>query len=237
MARYDVAPAWFHTPRGRGALVYVREGTNDYNTAYSCLDEDEYGTRDLDLAGTVMDVGGYLGTASLAILLDHPDTRAIIVEPLGENRALIEANLQANGVRDRAEVVANAVGDGPVDIHYAFTDTESGLHHAFVGNAVLAQPEGDHQIAHVSGITYSELAPDGVTFLKIDCEGGEWPFFADPATRRIPRIHGEVHSVDGHRPRDLEALLPDHDITYSFPPGVDPDPDAQVTCGFVAIRR
>ena len=99
MARYDVSPKWFRTPKDHSVLVYIREGTNDWNTANSCLTEDEYATKDLPyLPGVCLDIGGYLGTVSLALLIDHPESHVIIVEPLPENVELIRQNLRVNDV-------------------------------------------------------------------------------------------------------------------------------------------
>jgi FkbM family methyltransferase len=235
VARYDVAPAWFRTPGGRSALVYVREGTNDWNTANSCLTEDEYGTAGLTFSGDFLDIGGYLGTVSLAVLLDHPDTRAIIVEPLPENIDRIVQNLAVNGLTARARVVAGLVGFGETTVNYAFRDDENALHHAFVGNSGLITDQNrPHRSVTYSASRYRDLAPDGVAFCKIDCEGGEWGFFEDPDVQTIPLIVGEIHPVSlpdgttGSRAR-LERLLPTHDITYPGPEATD--------WGFRAVRR
>src|SRR5690349_16687276 len=42
-------------------------------------------------------------------------------------------------------------------------------------------------------VSLGELVEDGVSFLKIDAEGAEWQFLADPAVERVDRIHGEYH--------------------------------------------
>lgn len=216
MARYDIVPAWFKTPRGRAALIYIREGTNDWNSANASMSEDEYGLRDLHLTGHVVDIGGYLGTVAIGILLDNPGTTATILEPLPENAALIRRNADANGVADRLTVLEAAAGDGtPVTVHYAYTGNENDLHHAFVGNSTIS---GEVGAPHKS-VTVPSMTPDdfyGATFVKIDCENGEWPFFAS-APARFPLIVGERHPFEGRTREDFCALLPDYDVTFTGP--------------------
>jgi FkbM family methyltransferase len=225
----------FATPNGRPAAVYIREGTNDYNTAFSCLNVDEYRTRDLAFEGPFLDIGGYLGTVSIAILLDHPNTHAIIVEPLPENLELIRRNLDANGLTDRATVIPGLVGTGEVTITYAYTDTENDRHHAFVGNAYGRNAVGEHRSVTYQGLSFHDLAPNGVAFVKIDCEGGLWAIL-DQMTD-VPLIAGEAEPVPlpdgttGSRAL-LESILgPTHDIEWGAPAGEPGD------WGFWATKR
>src|SRR3990167_2089354 len=132
---YALATGQWTTPGGHPATVWYRLDTNDWNTATSCLTADEYRTRTLDFEGSFLDIGGYIGTVSLAILLDHTNTHAIIVEPLPENLELIERNLAANGLTDRATVIAGLVGTGEVTITYAYQETENDRHHPVRGKA------------------------------------------------------------------------------------------------------
>src|SRR5262245_4937782 len=125
MARYDVAPAWYRTPGGHAACIFIREDTNDHNTAYSAIVEDEYRTAELDFAGRFLDIGGHLGTVSITILLDHPETSAVIVEPIPENIEFLRLNLEANHVADRAQVIPGLVGVGRTRVDYAFTHGEN----------------------------------------------------------------------------------------------------------------
>lgn len=232
---YDISPAYFRTPAGRSCLVYVREGTNDWNTAQSCLNEDEYRTAGLNFEGSFLDIGGYLGTVSLAILIDHPNTHAIIVEPLPENLDMIARNLAVNGLADRATIVPGAVGVGEVTIHYRYTGSENDRHHAFVGNAYGGNAEGTHESITYQALSYRDLAPEGVPFVKIDCEGGLWAVLHEMT--EVPLIVGEAepvplpNGVTGSRAL-LESILgPTHTVTWGAEPGEPGD------WGFWAVRR
>ena len=216
MARYDIGPAWFKTPGGKSALMYIRAETNDWNTCYSSMNDDEYGLRGLELKGVALDIGAYLGSVSIAMLLDHPELRVVAVEPIPENVNLIWRNAVINSVADRLTVHEAAVGDGkPITIHYRYGTSESDLHHAFVGNSALTS--GD--VAHERWIVPTLIPSDfpAADFVKIDCEGGEWPFFAAGLDTRFGHIVGEWHPVDGGSQERLCALLPGHEITFSGP--------------------
>lgn len=236
MARYDIERAWFRTPNGRSVIAYVREGTNDWNTCQASLTEDEYGLRGRDIRGLVLDIGGYLGTVALAVLVDNPLARVVCVEPVPANADLIERNASVNGVGDRLTLVRGAVGRGEVTIRYAYQGGENELHHAFVGNSTVQPPTAEHSTATYTGSSIRDLVGDAeVAWTKIDCEGGEFSFLADPDIGQLASITGEWHNVPlpdgttGSQDRIRALLEPTHDVTFSGPqdgPG-----------GFVATRR
>ena len=247
MARYDIRPEMFTTPRGNPCVVYIREGTNDWNTANACLGRnDEYNTAGYDFTGTsglFVDIGGYLGTVALAVLLDHPGTRAIIVEPIPENLDLIRRILSINGVLDRASLIAGAVGSGQTTIHYGYDPSpdlsdqanENNLHHAYVGNGV-GSGGAPHKSVTYQGLSYREVIGDEApAMVKIDCEGGEWPVLHEMTD--VPLIVGEYHPITlpdgsvGSRALAESILGATHDITYGGPIG---SPEAW---GFRAVRR
>jgi FkbM family methyltransferase len=219
VARYDVSRAWFRTPDGRQAVVYVREGTNDWNTANASMTEDEYKLRGLDLSGVALDLGGYLGTVAVGLLIDHPDLVVQCVEPIPENVELIWRNANANGVADRLAVHEAAIGDGrPVTINYAWSGDENGLHHAFVGNGNTTAGSGDQPHREVVVPTLTPSFFPAASLVKMDAEGGEWGFLSSGALV-ADLIVGEWHPVDGHTREDLVALLPRHVIKFDGPEG------------------
>jgi FkbM family methyltransferase len=235
-----MSSAVFYTPRGREVTMTYRPDTSDWNTIWSCLEEDEYELRPLYMNGEALDVGAHIGGATVALLADNPYLRVIAIEALPENVALLRANLASNGLADRATVIHGAAGagSGTTRIHYGYTGSEHATHHAFIGNLALYQGRGpDHcttevEHEHVDVPTVAITALPTVAFAKIDCEGGEWAFLRGCA---IPRIHGEAHPTDGHRMADLYDLLPGYDITWATPPaGTDP---TMGPLGFEAVLR
>lgn len=239
MIDYAIKWDWFRTPRGKRVQMALRDGTNDWNTHASCLNEDEYRIRDLHLTGTAIDIGGYTGSETIALLVDNPELHVITVEPLPENLELIRMNLEANGVADRCTLIAGAVGHGPITIRYRYTDNENNKHHAFVGNAYSSDAkDGGHQEVTYKALTFInlwEMVGGDPSFVKIDCEGGLWAILDEMTD--VPLIAGEAEPVPlpdgtvGSRAL-LESILgPTHSIEWGAEPGQPGD------WGFWAVRR
>lgn len=236
MARYDLHQGSFLTPRRQVARIFYREDTNDWNTAYSALNEDEYGLADRYPTGRALDIGGHIGTVTLALVLDNPDVHVTVVEPVPDNVELIRRNLEANGVSDRADIVAALAGrHGTGTIRYAFKGGENELHHAYIGNSSTNAPEAEHTALTVPSVSLGDLTRgQRIDFMKIDCEGGEYEFLHGPGLRLVTTIVGEWHptpSEDGARTQQdiVDLLGPTHRVTFSGPeagPG-----------GFLAERR
>ena len=232
------------TPNGRPIVFRYRTDTNDWNTISSCLgDNDEYGLRGLKIDGPVVDVGGYLGSFGVTAAVDNPEAQVWIVEPVPYNAALIRQNAERNGVSDRVTVIEGAVGIGgeSVDVWYGYRGTVTAEHHAFVGNSSLAYDHGgelEHDATTYVALGLDELvalAGGRIALLKIDCEGGEWPFLVGESLGSVERIVGEAHAVRGHEGRDIIALLAvTHDVTLQ---PVPEDPEGKGTTGFTAVVR
>lgn len=229
----------FLTPRGQPATFQYRADTNDWNTLYSCLVEDEYGLGSLNLSGWAIDIGGYLGAVGIGLALDNPGLRVLIVEPVPSNVTLIGWAIAANGLSDRVTLVDGAAGaprQRLAVVSYGYEGTPELEHHANVGNSTLANENRGpikHKERRVKPYSLGKLLDmtgGSAALLKIDCEGCEWGVLSDPAVSRIERIVGEVHPTNGHSPLHMAALLSEtHDVTFSGPPAGP--------CGFEAVRR
>lgn len=201
------------TPAGAHARYTYRSDTNDWNTLSSIhAPTDEYGIP-TGLSGWAFDIGGYLGAVAIALALDNPDLSVLCVEPVPDNLRLIEANIAANHVEDRVFLLSGSAGTNPV-VNFGGQGNDSAEHHAFVGNAEYVTWGTAHQSVTVACYSLSALMESIPTlaFLKIDCEGCEWSFLADPAIGRVERIVGEWHPPGTFA--DLERLLePTHVLT------------------------
>lgn len=195
-AEEPVRGTW-RTPGGRAATMWYRDGTNDYNTLNACMTEDEYSLRGAG-AGTMVDIGGYLGGVGIGFAIDHPDARVWIVEALSANVELIRRNVAENRLDERVTVLHRAAaepGRREAAIRWDFEQTESGRHHRFVGNSTLGT-EGPAALERVRCISLGELVDIAgpIDLLKIDCEGGEYELFADAdALVHVGPIVGEYH--------------------------------------------
>lgn len=224
MIDYAVREGVFRTPRGLPVRFRYREGTNDWNTLTACLNEDEYGLRDLPpLTGSAADLGGYLGAVGIALAADNPTLRVLIVEPVPDNVELTRWAVEANRLDARIVVEQGAIGDGSVvEVRYRYSGTETAVHHAFVGNSSLSYDHGGFLPHHV--VSYPSLTPADIVerigtpaFVKMDTEGAEWAFLAAGAAL-LPLVVGEWHPVRGYTRGDLLALLADtHEVTFTGP--------------------
>jgi FkbM family methyltransferase len=229
---YDPLFSPFVTPGGNIARMHYRRDTNDYNTVRSCIHEDEYSLPS-GLAGTAVDVGGHVGSVSIALALDNPDLQVIAVEPVPDNCVLFERNILQNKVEDRVKLLRGAVGEGTVRVRYGFRGTENATHHAFIGNALLVTDDAPGEVVEYRGTTLTELVDwaDGhIVWMKVDTEGAEWSFLACRDVQYVDTIVGEWHPTEGHKQGDITRLLrKTHDVTFTGPeagPG-----------GFRAVRR
>ena len=223
------------TPKRNFVQMTYRLETSDWNTVSSVmLPSDEYGLAALDLCGRAADIGAHIGAVTVALLMDNPNLVVTAVEPIPDNVELLHENLARNGVADRCHVIAAAVGKGKSTIiRYGYEGSENATHHAFIGNSSIVYPDNPNALPHkeakVPVLSLKDLGP--VSFVKIDCEGGEWGFLAGDVSG-IGRIHGEAHPVLGHRAPDMaDILAATHDVTFSGA-NLDPGP-----CGFVAVAR
>jgi len=240
---HDPAIGQWQTPNGRSVTFEYRQDTNDWNTIQSCTAADEYQLRGQRVDGWALDIGAHIGGVTLAILADNPTAHVVAIEPVPDNLRLLRRNLDLNGFTDRAIVVDGAAGPPDVAetvIRYNFRGDANLLHHAHIGNTALVYEragieEHDERTAPV--YSYSalwRLVEEPPSFVKIDCEGAEYGFLADPAVGGCPLIIGEWHPVPwqgvGRTRLDiLELLGESHWITFTGPeagPG-----------GFRAVRR
>lgn len=198
----------FTTPWGVDVNVFTREGTNDWNTLYSCIAQDEYKIGDLTkTSGSVcVDIGAHGGGCSLAML--SRGFKVIAVEPLPENAELIMKNVEANGWSKNFTLhnkAINEISGKDVVLRYGNEKTESGAHHRFIGNTVDSsdwQPglwENGKEIV-VKTISIDDILKNvtNVDLLKIDCEGAEWSAFTDvseESLNKINRIVAELHAI------------------------------------------
>ena len=198
----------FVAPWGTEIIVFCREGTNDWNTLYSCITQDEYKVADLDNSngGVCVDIGAHAGGCTLALL--SRGFKVIAVEPLPENTELIMKNVEINGWTNNFTLHKKAIGDvsgKSVVLRYGDENTESGAHHRFIGNTIDSSEWQENLWTHGREIKVDAISIDdvlknteSVNLLKIDCEGAEWSAFngvSSDSLSKIDKIVAELHRV------------------------------------------
>lgn len=77
-------------------LVTVRKGTPDLGVAVSCLDGEFDILKYLfpkDYDGIIIDAGGYIGTATIALKQLYPGARIFVIEPSSDNLRVLQENV------------------------------------------------------------------------------------------------------------------------------------------------
>lgn len=202
------------SPRGASGVINVRPGTSDLSVVFSTFSDrftagdDEYGLADLHVSGVFVDVGAHIGTVGLAVALDNPGVRVILVEPFPENMALAKQTFADNGIE--ATFVTAAVG--VTQVRYGGDQQND----RFIGN--LGDNTG--QTITAERVTLPQLvkmAGGRIDAMKVDCEGGEWGLLRSKSVAKVGLIFGEWHGytatqTGSERLHDL--LDATHDITY-----------------------
>jgi FkbM family methyltransferase len=198
----------FKTPWGANVKVFCREDTNDWNTLYSCITEDEYLVADLDNSNSdvCVDIGAHAGGCTLALL--SRGFKVIAVEPLPENTELIMKNVEANGWSNNLTLYKKAISDisgKSVVLRYGNEKTESGAHHRFIGNTIDSSEWQENLWTQGREIKVDTISIDdmlknvsSVNLLKIDCEGAEWSAFSKVSSvslAKIKNIVAELHGI------------------------------------------
>jgi FkbM family methyltransferase len=200
-----------YTVRGTDVACFVEHGTTDVPT----LDQafiGRYFEPPIEVAPylatiaddpIVLDLGANIGLWSVWAGESLRPSRTIAVEPIPRNCRLLARNLELNP-RTRGDVICAAAGTEEGSATFAATTFTTGR---------LSGDENQPDGLSVRVIdTLDLMQTQGVTFLKMDIEGGEWPILTDPrfAESDVVVMFLEFHphgSPSGDAARDAESLL------------------------------
>lgn len=142
---------------------------------------NDYNFTDLRPSDNVLDIGAHIGAFSLKVA---PYVNKVYsVEPLFYNELFV------NMVRNKVHNM--------VPLEYSLSE--------YTKHSVKSM--GREKT--VNGATFKELlgmCEDKITFLKTDCEGGEW-LIRKSSLSGIRRIEAEVHSFEGEKLEDFVKML------------------------------
>jgi len=143
--------------------------------------ENEYRYDDIRSDDVLMDIGANVGMFSLKLRdkLSH----IYAVEPLFFEE--LDKNIKMNGAWFRTHIITYGLGNEDQEITF---DGKT----QFIKCKTLSQ--------------LFKLAEVPITFLKLDCEGGEWCIKPEEL-KGIRRIEAEVHNFDGRNPQDFVNML------------------------------
>lgn len=171
--------------------VYRTQSEKD--TVYAVLVENEYRAPAFAPDDVIVDIGAHIGSFSWRAYLNGSRTiYAFEIDPWH----MEAANINLAEMRDGVQLYHMAVVRGDelraAEYHYDGAWNSFGLHGTVVRSTSLDE--------------IIERAVDPIRFLKIDCEGGEYPIlYTCTAMDRIQEIAGEWHRVDPSAP-ELQGL-------------------------------
>lgn len=197
------------TYRLRNGLRFrLRPGTSDRPTidevfVHGIYDRDVTAIRENDI---VLDIGAHIGTFTVLASKAAGNGRVYSFEPDEGNFSLLRENLGLNGIVNAHAVnaaVAKSMGRRRFFVNGNATN----------GHSLCRQGEGAREVA-VETVPLGDFIKahkiPRVDLLKMDCEGAEYEIMLNcpkAVIGKIRRIAMECHSVPGHSPDEIRALL------------------------------
>ena len=156
-------------PAGVKFPIYMRRGTSDIHNYAQIFGRKEYGFLPINPL-TILDLGGYIGLASIWLANQYPDSKIVLVEPDPDNYAIALLNC-----RGYANIKCLNYGVWSKSCKIALAAQVGGDW----GN-MFAEVSLDNDSQELCGIeakSVMDLLPlngfDRIDFLKIDIEGAE----------------------------------------------------------------
>lgn len=158
----------------------------------------------VDADAVVLDVGGQIGSFSLAIARTLPRARIHVYEASPTSAGYISRNVVANGLKDRIEVHSEALSSQVGD--FTFRDSGDASGH----NGLTAPDEIGGTTVTVPAVPFDQAvarAGGEVQIVKMDVEGAEYDIVlsSSPASwTAVRKVVMEYHPMPG---RSLDDLL------------------------------
>jgi FkbM family methyltransferase len=204
--RAGVNPLVHYVRHGRGegrialrAGLVFRPGTIDASVWQDVVGRNEYGLPEhMPADETVVDVGTHVGSFVQAAW--ERGARRIFSYEAGPGNFAVACNNV--GALDGVVLVNAAVWRSDLRDDAVFHTA----HEVYTGAGSVFADGG----VPVASIPFDEiLSGQTIDFLKIDCEGAEWPILYTADLSRVRRIVGEYHSLVGtERTREVVSSLP-----------------------------
>ena len=180
-----------------GVPLTVRTCSTDVVVALSSLKHDEFEASSAEckrlVSGFIVDAGGYIGTAAIAMARRFPDATIVTLEPNANNYEILTLNVAPfeNIVPLKKALFSRATS-------LNLRDRGSG-DWGFQTTEPAAETGGEPPIEHVEGVSLDALLDvfdkPGVDLLKLDIEGSEKAVFDHSAgwIERVGVLVVELH--------------------------------------------
>lgn len=193
---------YLSTPKGKlvrlaiqGNTVSVRKGTPDLNVAFSCLNGEFEILRYLlpeHYDGTIVDAGGYIGTATIALNDIYPNAKMVVIEPSNENLEVLRQNVAH---LPNVKVIHGALV-GTTEKTIQLNNRGTGEWGFTVVDKPIDNPNASF-LQETPAFRLSDLVKEDekIGLLKLDIEGGELSLLENDmeSLRNIDSVFAELH--------------------------------------------
>lgn len=164
-------------------------------------------TRGLRDDPVVLDLGGHIGSFSLAISQLFPHARVDAYEPTPYTSGYLRRNIERNGLGDRLRVFENAVSAHAGVLEMAIADDGS----AHNGVMLVGAPGMESiEVPSTALADVFSTAPGPVDMVKFDIEGAEYEAILESGPelwQPVQRVVMEYHRMPGRSWSDLETFF------------------------------
>jgi len=173
------------------------EDTDGISRIVSYEIKHDYKLDDLNLTGTVIDIGAHKGIVSCYIAKKYPNVKVLAYEPVKENYEAMLENIHRNNIKNVIPHNLAVTSDGRDVKIYTDPINNSG------GSSLYG--EGNYQKVRSTTLAdiFAKHKIDRVSLLKVDCEGAEFEILDTPLLEKVDRLRGEFHKSKG----DMNALV------------------------------
>ena len=149
---------------------------------------------DFGPAPVAVDIGGHVGTFTVALCEAYPAARCFSFEPAPDTFSFLDNNVRQNGLSQRVQTAMCAVGG------HAGTATMDVAGPAASGHrSILSSPPGSAATVDVPVRAFADVVRavgEPIDIMKMDCEGSEYPIVEETSAadwRDIRRVVMEYH--------------------------------------------
>ena len=175
--------------------IWIRKNSTDLQVAIDSLTGEFNVLKDYidsDFSGVIIDAGGYIGSATLALKNLFPHAKIICIEPSLKNFQILKKNLSQ--IKDVQLIFGALVG---------IKRNKVVLKDRMTGNWGFSIASDTHDTSYKAELneapayTISQLGVriEDIGILKLDIEGGEYELFKEDSKtlKKIPIIFVELH--------------------------------------------
>lgn len=190
------------TWRYQNILITSRwEKPHDNNTIKQIFIDKMIGERFENMR--IIDIGAYIGDTVL-LFIRGGAKEVCAVEPSPANVELLKINIEQNHFSDKVHLFPVAISDQDGTMRFTIDEENPDTHHLSALSESIIPLQGSWRnirTVEVTAWTFErllrELGWETIDFVKVDCEGGEYPLFLQTSPellRKVKTYYVEYHN-------------------------------------------